>query len=146
MRCTTLERYHCRGKGIEFPCVFCEDECTEVKKEYMSFPNGTAIRTPNSTIIHMNLAFQDDVDKFIYSKLNAEIGRATRIVMKETEKGYDVSFFIPYDNVKSESERKKVQVFLLAYRERIGALIVAGKSQINAWTRREARNLLQMLQ
>ena len=111
----------------------------------MSFPNGAAIKTPNSSLINMNLAFQDDVDKFLYTKLNTEIGRSTRIVMKEAEKGYDVSFFIAYENVKSERDRTKVQEFILAYREKIGAIIVAGKSQINIWSRKAVGNLLQML-
>jgi len=130
---------------MEFPCVFCEDDCTEFKKEQMSFPNGMAFQTPNSSLIHMNLAFQDDVDKFLYSKINVEIGRETRIVMKEPEKGYDVSFFISYETVKSEKERKVVQDFVLAYREKIGGIIVAGKSQINVWTRKAVGGLLQLL-
>jgi len=112
----------------------------------MRFPNGTAIRTPNSALIHMNLAFQDDVDNFLYSKLNVEIGRMTKIVMKEAEKGYDVSFFISIDDVKNESEKKKIQGFLFGYREKIGALIVSGKSQINTWMRKAAGTLFQLLQ
>ncbi len=111
----------------------------------MRFPNGTAIRTPNSALIHMNLAFQDDVDNFLYLKLNAEIGRMAKIVMKEAEKGYDVSFFISYDDVKIESEKKKIQKFLLGYREKISALIVSGKSQINTWMRKAANALYRML-
>ncbi|MFQ5818496.1 MAG: hypothetical protein ACE5I5_00680 [Candidatus Heimdallarchaeota archaeon] len=146
IRCTSLERFFCKTKGIEFPCVFCEDDCIEFEKEIMRFPNGTAIRTPNSALIHMNLAFQDDVDNFLYSKLNVEIGRMTKIVMKEAEKGYDVSFFISNDDVKNESEKKKIQGFLLGYREKIGALIVSGKSQINTWMRKAAGILFQILQ
>ena len=145
VRCTTLERYFCRGKGIEFPCVFCEDDCTEVQKEHINFSNGTAIRTPNSSLIHMNLGFKDDMDKFLYSKIKGEIGRATRIIMKEVESGYDVSFFISYEDVKSEKARKKLQDFMLAYPEKVGSLVVGGKSQINMWTRKAANTLLQML-
>lgn len=145
IRCTSLEQFFCKTKGIEFPCVFCEDECVEFEKEVMRFPNGTAIRTPNSALIHMNLAFQDDVDNFLYSKLNAEIGRKAKIVMKDAEKGYDVSFFISFDDVKIESEKKKIQEFLLGYREKISALIVSGKSQINTWMRKAANALYRML-
>ena len=111
----------------------------------MNFSNGTAIRTPNSSLIHMNLGFQDDMDKFLYSKINGEIGRATRIIMKEVESGYDVSFFISYEDVKSEKARKKLQDFMLAYPEKVGSLVVGGKSQINMWTRKAANTLLQML-
>ncbi|MFQ6124164.1 MAG: hypothetical protein ACE5R6_06085 [Candidatus Heimdallarchaeota archaeon] len=145
-RCTSLEQFFCKTKGIEFPCVFCEDDCVEFEKEVMRFPNGTAIRTPNSALIHMNLAFQDDVDNFLYSKLNAEIGRMTKIVMKEAEKGFDVSFFISYDDTKIESKKKKIQKFLLDYHEKISALIVSGKSQINTWMRKAATALFRMLQ
>ena len=145
MRCTSLERFFCRTKGVDFPCVFCEEDCVEFEKEHMRFPNGIAIRTPNSALIHMNLAFQDDVDTFLYSKLNTEIGRMTKIVMKEAEKGYDVSFFISYDDVKNESENKRIQTFLRGYREKIAALIVSGKSQINTWMRKAAGALFQML-
>ena len=63
-----------------------------------------------------------------------------------SEKGYDVSFFISFDDVKIESEKKKIQEFLLGYREKISALIVSGKSQINTWMRKAANTLYRMLQ
>jgi hypothetical protein len=138
-----LKKYICQHKGnIDFPCIFCDDcpDGINVPQIY-EFENGIGKKTINSSILSIKIPLQDEVERFLLRRLMSDMGGRHKLIMKEPEDGYEISFFISDDIVRYEEERERIKTFILNFPDYLRMQITYGKSNLNKWIRQVSNEI-----
>ncbi len=138
-----LKKYICQHKGnIDYPCIFCDD-CPEGMNvpQVFEFETGIGKKTINSSILSIRIPLQDEVERFLLRRLMSDVGGRHKLIMKEPEDGYEISFFISDDLVRYEEEKERVKNFILNFPDYLRMQITHGKSALNKWIRQVSNEI-----
>lgn len=144
----TLQSNPCNKTGIEAICVLSPDSicCRDVPREYIPFTNGELIKQGNSAILSFNIEFQDEVEKFIFERIRADLVRNPGKMikpMREPEEGYDISLFFDENMVKTMDERNAVVTYLKEMPDKMRRVCSGGKMTIGNLVRKNAKEFIK---
>ena len=129
--------------GVEPICVLCPDceSCEKVPRDIISFENGQLIRQGNSAIVSLKLRFNDPVEEFIFDRIRNELWRnaGSRLkAIREPEEGYDISFFLNTEMVKTVKQRETLINYWESFSRNMRRILTDGKMVINKYVRSQA--------
>ncbi|NHJ00641.1 MAG: hypothetical protein EAX86_00805 [Candidatus Heimdallarchaeota archaeon] len=129
--------------GMEPICILDPDHpcCEKIRREELSFENGQLIKQGNSAIVSLKLAFNDPVEEFIFDRIRNELWRdpGSKIkVIREPEKGYDISFFLNTEMVTKREQREALLTYWEDFAVKMRKFQTDGKLVINKFIRSRA--------
>ncbi|MFX1285173.1 MAG: hypothetical protein ACFFB5_16070 [Promethearchaeota archaeon] len=138
-----LQSVKCDKTGVEPICVLCPDceGCETALREIINFKNGQLIRQGNSAIASLKLRFNDPVEQFIFERIRNELWRdaGSRLkVIREPEEGYQISFFLNTEMVKTVEQRETLIDYWEKFSINMRRILTDGKMVINKYVRSRA--------
>jgi len=138
-----LQPVKCDKTGVEPICVLCPecDGCETAPREITSFENGQLIKQGNSAIVSLKLHFNDPVEQFIFERIRNELWRdaGSRLkVIREPEEGYQISFFLNTEMVKTTEQRETLIDYWENFSINMRRILTDGKMVINKYVRSRA--------
>lgn len=139
----TLHPVRCDKTGVEPICVLCPDceDCERVPREVILFENEQLIKQGNSAIFSLKLHFNDPVEEFIFDRIRNELWRdaGQRLkVIREPEEGYQISFFLNTEMVKTVEQREALIDYWERFSTNMRRILTDGKMVINKYVRSRA--------
>jgi hypothetical protein len=122
----------------EHPC------CENIKRETIKFKNGILVKQGNSAIVSLKLTFNDAVEEFIFDRIRNELHRNSGSqvkVIRNPEEGYQISYFLNVEMVKSEDQRKQLIAYWADFALNLRQALTDGKMVINKFVRSRAESL-----
>ncbi|MFX1513421.1 MAG: hypothetical protein ACFFCQ_12610 [Promethearchaeota archaeon] len=145
-----LKQIDTKGKtGIETICVFSPESefCKGIPRETITFEvkggSGELIRHGNSAILSLKLKFNDEVEKFIFERIRAEIVRSPSSQinpLREAEEGFHMSFFLDVSMVKTLDQREDLLEYINTFADKMRVATTTGKMRINDFVRGHAED------
>jgi hypothetical protein len=138
-----LHPIDCAKGAVEPICVLDPDHecCMDIPREEISFKNGILVKQGNSAIVSLKLQFSDPVEEFIFDRIRNELWRNTGSklkVIREPEEGYQISFFLNTDKVKTVVQRNELIEYWGKFQENMRRILTDGKMVINKYVRSRA--------
>ncbi len=132
--------------GMEPMCILDPDHpcCEKIKRETVEFKNGILIKQGNSAIVSLKLSFNDPVEEFIFDRIRNELWRnpGSHVkVIRSPEEGFQISFFLTLDMVKSEEQRRKLVAYWDDFAINIRQVLTDGKMAVNKFVRSRTTSL-----
>ena len=133
-------------RGMEPNCILDPDHpcCANIKRETIEFKNGLLVKQGNSAIVSLKLSFNDPVEEFIFDRIRNELHRNSGSLVKvirNPEEGYQISFFLNVEMVKSEDQRKQLIAYWADFALNQRQALTDGKMVINKFFRNRAESL-----
>lgn len=136
-----LRPYTCHVRNTDIPCVVCPDEekC-EVHQEFAEFVSDNkkmkVVRCVNSSIIYYKFKFNDDVEKFLYSRLWIALRQGKAPVgFIDPEEGYDAGILLMTDHIAG-NKKETVKTYLSTFKKKVKESLMQGKMSINKFIRK----------
>ncbi len=134
---------NCKKAAVEPICVLDpEHECCEtIPREVIAFENGEMIKHGNSAIVSLKLHFSDPIEQFIFDRIRLELWRdpgSSIKVIREPEEGFDISFFLNTEMVKTTEQRQKLINYWSDFERNMRRILTDGKMVINKYVRSKA--------
>ncbi|MFW9857118.1 MAG: hypothetical protein ACFFFG_18865 [Candidatus Thorarchaeota archaeon] len=141
-----LEPLDCKSGGREPICVMEPDDecCKGVPREVIPFENGEVIRHGNSAVVSLKIAINDPVEQFIFDRIRTELARNSDrhlTVMKNPEEGFEISFFLSPEMVKTRQERQQLIKYWFEFARNLRSVLTDGKMVFNKYVRSRAANV-----
>jgi hypothetical protein len=132
--------------GMEPFCILDPEHpcCENIKRETIKFKNGILVKQGNSAIVSLALTFNDAVEEFIFDRIRNELHRQSGSqvkVIRNPEEGYQISFFLNTEMVKSEDQRKQLIAYWADFAINLRQALTDGKMVINKFVRNRAESL-----
>ena len=129
--------------GMEPICILDPDHpcCENIEREQIEFTNGILIKKGNSAIVSLKLSFNDPVEEFIFDRIRNELWRdpGSQVkVIREPEEGYQISFFLNTEMVKTQEQREKLIAYWDGFSIKLRQILTDGKMVINKFVRSRA--------
>jgi len=128
-----LEPYTCPKRGVDIPCIVCEDVCGNVGYQEVETKLGRGRKTINSSIISLRFEKHDEVERYLVKRLVRELARKKLNVI-DTEEGYDVTFLFTHEDRWRADE---IISFILNLFEKVKEMMAEAKSVLNSWIRKK---------
>ena len=134
------------ASGMEPLCVLDPEHpcCENIKRETIKFKNGILVKQGNSAIVSLKLSFNDAVEEFIFDRIRNELHRNSDSqvkVIRNPEKGYQISYFLNVEMVKSEDQRKRLIAYWADFAINLRQALTDGKMVINKFVRNRSESL-----
>jgi hypothetical protein len=125
---------------MEPMCILDPDHpcCENIKRETVEFKNGLLIKQGNSAIVSLKLAFNDPVEEFIFDRIRNELWRnpgAHVKVIRSPEEGFQISFFLTIEMVKTKDQRQKLVTYWDDFAVNIRQVLTDGKMAVSKFVR-----------
>ncbi|MFX1515817.1 MAG: hypothetical protein ACFFC6_05865 [Promethearchaeota archaeon] len=138
-----LRPLDCKIGGMEPICILEPDHpcCQDVPRKEIMFENGQLIKQGNSAIVSLKLHFNDPVEQFIFERIRNDLWRnpGTRVkVIREPEEGYDISFFLNTELVRTVEQRETLIDYWEKFSTNMRRILTDGKMVINKYVRSHA--------
>lgn len=138
-----LQPLDCGIGGAEPICILDPDHecCKDIPREVVSFENGELIKQGNSAIVSLKLKLNDPVEQFIFDRIRNELWRnpGSRVkVIREPEEGYEISFYLNTEMVKTQEQRQKLIEYWSEFARNMRRILTDGKMVINKYVRSRA--------
>lgn len=130
-----LQPHVCDIRGIDFPCILCENKCDVGKCQEIRMMRGKALKTINSSIISLNFEKRDAFEEYVVGKLVRELTRE-KLNLIEPEEGYDISFFFKQEDRWKKNE---ITLFILGLFDKVKTLMPEAKAVVNTWIRNKVK-------
>ena len=132
--------------GMEPNCILDPDHpcCENIKREIIEFKNGIMIKQGNSAIVSLKLTFNDPVEEFIFDHIRNELWRNPGPhvkVIRSPEEGYQISFFLTTEMVKTKDQREKLIAYWDDFAIKIRQVLTDGKMAVNKFVRSRSETL-----
>lgn len=140
----TLISLDCKKAAVEPICVLDPDHecCESIPRETIKFENGELIKHGNSAIVSLKLQFGDPVEQFIFDRIRLELWRNPGPhvkIIREPEVGYDISFFLNTEMVKTKDQRQSLIDYWAEFGRNMRRILTDGKMVINKYVRSRAQ-------
>ena len=141
-----LQPLDCKSGGREPICVIEPDDkcCKGIPREVITFEHGEIIRQGNSALVSLKIAVNDPVEQFIFERIRTELSRNSDrhlTVMKKPEEGFDLSFFLTPEMVKTQEQRVNLIEYWLEFGRNLRRVLTDGKMVINKYVRSRTANI-----
>ena len=132
--------------GMEPFCILDPEHpcCENIKRETIKFKNGILVKQGNSAIVSLALSFNDAVEEFIFDRVRNELHRNSGSqvkVIRNPEEGYQISFFLNIEMVKSKDQREQLITYWADFAINLRQALTDGKMVINKFVRNRAESL-----
>ena len=129
--------------GMEPLCILDPEHpcCEDIKKETIKFTDGILVKQGNSAIVSLKLSFNDAVEEFIFDRIRSELHRNSGSqvkVIRNPEEGYQISFFLNIEMVKTQDQRKYLISYWADFSINLRQALTDGKMVINKFVRNRA--------
>ena len=126
--------------GMEPNCILDPDHpcCEKIKRESIEFKGGILIKQGNSAIVSLKLTFNDPVEEFIFDRIRNDLWRnpgAHVKVIRSPEEGYQISFFLTTEMVKTKYQREKLVSYCGYFAVNMRQILTDGKMAVNKFVR-----------
>lgn len=132
-----LEPHTCPRRGVDIPCILCEDPCSSANYQEVESKLGKGRRTINSSIISLKFEKRDEIEKYLIRKLVRELARKKLNVI-EPEEEYDVGFLFTHEDRWRTDE---IIAFIVGLFDKVKVMMPEAKSLINSWIRKKAEEI-----
>ena len=133
--------------GMEPFCILDPEHpcCENIKRETIKFKNGILVKQGNSAIVSLALSFNDAVEEFIFDRIRNELHRKSSSqvkVIRNPEEGYQISFFLNIEMVKSKDQREQLIAYWADFAINLRQALTDGKMVINKFVRSRTETLI----
>lgn len=132
-----LEPYTCPERGVDVPCILCENRCSGVSYQEVETKLGKGRKTINSSTVSLNFEKHDEVEKFLIKKLVRELARKKLNVI-EPEEEYDVGFLFTHEDRWRVDE---IISFVVGLFDKVKVMMPEAKSILNSWIRKKVEEI-----
>lgn len=136
-----LENFICPTRNFNYPCVVCK-ECREMDLKQYFLENGLIEKTKNSSLISMVFELRDPFDDMLLKRLSNSLADAAKIVQKEPEPGFTITFFISDALLERVENKEDLVNFIANFKHTFLTETIAAKSAINKWERSTVKRLV----
>ncbi|MFX0122870.1 MAG: hypothetical protein ACFFAE_04475 [Candidatus Hodarchaeota archaeon] len=138
-----LRPLDCKVGGMEPICILDPDHpcCADVPRKEIMFEGGQLVKQGNSAIVSLKLHFNDPVEEFIFDRIRNELWREAGSqlkVIREPEEGYQISFFLNTEMVKTVEQREALIDYWEKFSINMRRILTDGKMVINKYVRSQA--------
>jgi len=138
-----LHLLDCKIGGEEPICILDPDHpcCEKVPRKEIMFKGGQLIKQGNSAIVSLKIKFNDPVEEFIFDRIRNELWRnpGSQVkVIREPEEGYEISFFLNTEMVKTKEQRLRLIEYWAEFERNMRGVLTDGKMVINKYVRSRA--------
>ena len=138
-----LRSVDCVTGAVEPICVLDPENecCMDVPREEIPFNNGLLVKQGNSAIVSLKLQFSDPVEEFIFDRIRTDLWRnpgSKLKVIREPEEGYQMSFFLNVEMVKTPEQRNALIEYWRDFGVNMRRILTDGKMVINKYVRSRA--------
>jgi len=110
-------------------------------KQYF-LENGLIEKTKNSSLISMVFELRDPFDDMLLKRLSNSLAEAAKIVQKEPEPGFTITFFISDALLERVENKQDLVNFIADFKHTFLTETIAAKSAINKWERSTVKRLV----
>jgi len=132
-----LEPHTCPGRGVDIPCILCEDRCSSANYQEVESKLGKGRKTINSSTISLKFEKHDEVEKYLIRKLVRELSRKKLNVI-EPEEEYDVGFLFTHEDRWRVDE---IISFIVGLFDKVKVMMPEAKSILNSWIRKKVEEI-----
>lgn len=132
-----LEPYTCPGRGVDVPCILCEDLCGGAGYREVETKLGKGRKTINSSIVSLKFEKHDEIEGYLIRKLIRELSRK-RLNVVEPEEGYDISFLFTHEDRWRTDE---IISFIISLFDKVKVMMPEAKSILNSWIRKKVEEI-----
>ena len=145
VRMFDLHQIQCPQRGgINFPCVICQ--ACEIGKVESLFMNEIFIeKTVNSTFLSLNIELKDDFEELLLQSYLEQIGNKTSFISKKPQPGFQVTFYIDEEMVKTQEQEEKIMKFIENFHNYWKSFVSRAKTYLNKWEREVVNETLRNL-
>ena len=126
--------------GMEPLCILDPEHpcCEVIKRETIKFKNGILVKQGNSATVSLKLTFNDAVEEFIFDRIRNELHRNSGShikVIRNPEEGYQISFFLNVEMVKTQEQREKLITYWADFAINMRQVLTDGKMAVGKFVR-----------
>ncbi|MEM1657882.1 MAG: hypothetical protein QXK94_02480 [Candidatus Jordarchaeales archaeon] len=132
-----LEPYTCPVRGVDTPCILCEEKCSAANYQEIETKLGKGRKTINSSTFFLAFEKHDEVEKFLIRKLARELSKKKLNVI-DPEEGYDIGFLFTHED---RWRMEEIVSFVVKLFEKVRVLLPEAKSLLNSWVRKKVEEM-----